>query len=175
MINICFDSRENALTLRDVTIGDSSLLLQFLHRISLHSTGKLFFTAPYYDEFFLTNLSRSLLQSQIELEILVKGRSDADRVFNILNVGGWQYLSLSIAKHLHAKAYIFESKRGDLETLIGSQNATHAGTTKNLEASVYFAASKYTAEWESIFRFREFLRSSSKHYDSKTNNGGVRV
>lgn len=140
-----FTYKADLLGLQEIKIGDTALLPQFLNYCSQFEEGNLFFTAPYYDENFAKRLGRKFLRSKVSFEIVVKNPGAALSFQNTLS--GLQPITTHILENLHAKVYVFESRRRDLAALIGSHNPTVAGSEKNLEVGVYISAKFRTPGW----------------------------
>ncbi len=157
-----FASRADLLRSQEIKIGDTSLLPQFLNYCSQFDAGRLFFTAPYYDENFLKRLGGKFLRSRVSFEIVVKSVEAALSFQNTLT--GLAPVSTYVYENLHAKVYVFESQRRDLVALIGSHNPTVAGSEKNLEVGVYIGAKFRTPEWASIFELRAHLRNLARPF-----------
>ena len=81
---------------------------------------------------------------------------------------GCRSASIHICECLHAKVYIFESKKHDLVTFIGSHNPTTAGSNTNLEVGVCFNARVATSAWRVVADLKDFLRDRSRPYSEIT-------
>lgn len=149
-------------------IGDTGLLPQFLDLCSIYEEGAVFFTAPYYDETFIGNLGAHLPMASIEFEVIVKNANAAEQMRRSLLQQGSKNVEVYVSRYIHAKVYIFESRRRDLAALIGSHNPTKAGLGKNLEVGVFIGARPNGPEWKSIVELRSYLKKRSRPYSGFT-------
>jgi hypothetical protein len=167
----CFSSCVDlALQPDDLTIGDTCLLDQFLAFCNLYGTGRLFLTAPFFDDSFIEKV---LEQSgpNVSISVIVRDERAAERMWNVLEEYRHRSLSVYVRPRLHAKVYIFECRNRVLAALIGSHNATKAGSKKNIEIGVFMSAANNKSEWAAIQRTRDYLYKHAKHYKD---NGFIR-
>lgn len=164
----CLEATSDVLRIDEFRIGDTGLLPQFLDLCSIYEAGSVFFTAPYYDEEFIDDLSTHLLMASIDFEVIVKDENAARWMKRALLQRGGKSVQMYVSKHMHAKVYIFESRRRDLAMVIGSHNPTKAGISRNLEVGVFIGARPNKADWRSIVDLRTYLKKRSRTYSSST-------
>jgi phosphatidylserine/phosphatidylglycerophosphate/cardiolipin synthase-like enzyme len=133
---------------------------------SYFNEGRLFITAPYYDETFIEVMSKHLQMRSSTFEVIVKNESIAQKVAASFRQHGAKNVQLYISKHIHAKVYVFESRRGDLAAMIGSHNPTRAGMSRNLEIGIVISAKPNKPEWKMISDLRDYLKRKSRFYAS---------
>jgi phosphatidylserine/phosphatidylglycerophosphate/cardiolipin synthase-like enzyme len=143
-----------------VAIGDTSLIDQLVGFCSLYPDGELLFTAPFFDSTLINRIIENTSR-EVALTILVRTPAAARKIHTMLAERG-RRVSLYVSTALHAKVYIFESKRRIIAALIGSHNPTRAGAKSNLELGVFLSATPGRPEWASIQQTRDFILASSQ-------------
>jgi phosphatidylserine/phosphatidylglycerophosphate/cardiolipin synthase-like enzyme len=154
----------NALPTEGMRVGRESILVDFLELCGAFRRGLFFFTAPFFDESFVDKLVSQVSVAQSEFEIVVRDSAAARQILDCFRRRGCRSVSVSIARDLHAKVYVFEAGARNLFGLIGSHNATAAGMKTNLEVGIYIGGRIGRAEWKTLFELREFLRKCSQPY-----------
>jgi phosphatidylserine/phosphatidylglycerophosphate/cardiolipin synthase-like enzyme len=164
----CFEAKSDVLRVNEIRVGDTSLLGQFMDLCSIYDEGRVFFTAPFYDGDFIEKLGTHLPMAFTDFEVIVKNVDAAEEMVQCLLQQGCRTVQVYISEHIHAKVYIFESRRGDLAALIGSHNPTKAGISKNLEVGVFIGTRPHKPEWKTIVDLRDYLRGRSCFYSNST-------
>jgi phosphatidylserine/phosphatidylglycerophosphate/cardiolipin synthase-like enzyme len=154
----------NVLPTEGIRVGHEGILVDFLELCGAFRRGLFFFTAPFFDERFLDKLLFQFSIGHSEFEVVVRNPDSAQEILDYFGRRGCRSVSVSIAKDLHAKVYVFESAKKSLLGLIGSQNATAAGMRTNLEVGIYIGGKIGSPEWKTLFELREFLRKCSEPY-----------
>jgi phosphatidylserine/phosphatidylglycerophosphate/cardiolipin synthase-like enzyme len=143
-----------------VAIGDTCLIEQLVGFCSLYPDGELLFTAPFFDATLIDRIIENTSR-EIALTILVRTPAAARKIIPMLASRG-RKVTVYISAALHAKVYIFESKRRVIAAMIGSHNPTRAGAKNNLELGVFLSATPGRQEWHSIQQTRDFILASSQ-------------
>jgi len=154
----------NPLPTEGIRVGHQGILVEFLELCGAFRRGSFFFTAPFFDECFLDELLSHVSIVDSTFEVVVRNSAAAQEILNYFARHECRSISVSIAKNLHAKVYVFESAGKTLLGLVGSHNPTAAGMKANLEVGIYLASRVGKPAWTVLFELREFLRKYSQPY-----------
>ena len=155
-------------------IGCTGLLATFLDTCSQQRGGHLFFTAPFYDRTFLSDLASLFAAPRFSVEVIVNN-ARAGRDIESLFCKGNIKISVCLRHNLHAKVFIFESSAGKFTALIGSHNPTMSANVCNLEVGVFTAGVPHSATCQLVIDLRDCLRQEAigKHSTNHARNSYV--
>jgi hypothetical protein len=126
------------------------------------SAGHLYIASPFWSQSFLESTYRQLRGMLDGLTIFCSSSSPVNQLSRWTSRLGIDRAEVRVLDRLHGKLYIYRPRRGPVHAFVGSQNATHAALSSNVEFGVELSFERHSREAAYLEETVEFLYRTSR-------------